>query len=472
MTADDIPLCVDLDGTLTPVDTLEESLLSLAKATPSRLLMPILCLLRGGRAAMKREVAKHAKYDVSLVPFNQAFLDWLTAEHAAGRRLVLATAADSSIANAVAARVGLFDQVLSSDGTTNLSAGAKQRELVAQFGERGFDYAGNARVDEKIWRSARKAIVVGSPGQVKRARAVADVEHVFPAVRGSRFVWLKALRIHQWAKNLLVFLPALLAHSILKPGVLLDSATAFLSFSLCASSIYLINDLLDLPADRHHPRKRRRPFAAGQLSARAGLLASFGLLGVAIGLALFVGYEFSAVLAGYYALTWAYSLRLKRAAIVDVMTLAGLYTVRILAGAAATATPVSLWLLAFSIFIFLSLGIVKRYTEILEMAGGGKIAGRGYSEHDLPLLLNLGVSAGYCTVIVVALYINNRDATLLYHHSKPLWLICPLLLYWLSRVWLLTTRGEMHDDPVVFALRDRISLYVLGLLALIVLVSI
>jgi 4-hydroxybenzoate polyprenyltransferase len=178
------------------------------------------------------------------------------------------------------------------------------------------------------------------------------------------------------------------------------------------------------------------------------------------------------VLAGYYALTWAYSLRLKRAAIVDVMTLAGLYTVRIIAGAAATATPVSFWLLAFSIFIFLSLGIVKRYTEILETPARGTIAGRGYSAKDLPLLLNLGVSAGYSTVIVVALYINSSDSALLYRHSKPLWMICPLLLYWLSRVWLLTTRGEMHDDPVVFAMRDRISLYVLGLLGLIALISI
>jgi 4-hydroxybenzoate polyprenyltransferase len=406
------------------------------------------------------------------VPFNQPLLDWLTAEHAAGRRLVLATAADASIANDMAARVGLFDQVLSSDGATNLSAGAKQRALVAQFGEHGFDYAGNARVDEKIWRSARNAIVVGSSAQVERAREVANVAQVFPTVRGGRFVWLKALRIHQWAKNLLIFLPALLAHSILQPGVLIESAAAFLAFSLCASSIYLINDLLDLHADRHHPRKRRRPFAAGVLSARGGLSVSFGLLAVAVGLALLVGYPFALVLAGYYGLTWAYSLRLKRAAIVDVMTLAGLYTLRIIAGAAATATPLSFWLLAFSIFIFLSLGIVKRYTEILEMSERGQITGRGYSAKDLPLLLNLGVSAGYCTVIVVALYINSRDSTLLYHHSKPLWLICPLLLYWLSRVWLLTTRGEMHDDPVVFALRDRISLYVLGLLGLIVLISI
>ena len=472
MSQQNIPLCVDLDGTLTPVDTLEESLLAFFKVAPSAPIWTVFWLLRGGKAALKRKVAERAKYDVSLVPLNQTLLQWLTLEHATGRRLVLATAADSSVANDMAARVGMFDLVLSSDGTTNLSAGAKQRALVSHFGERGFDYAGNARVDEKIWRSARNAIVVGSSAQVRRAQALAHVEQVFPRNSGNRLIWLKALRIHQWAKNLLVFLPPLLAHSLLQPKIAATAVTAFLSFSLCASSIYLINDLLDLPSDRQHPRKRRRPFAAGRLSARSGLLVSAALLAASLALALFVGYPFALVLAAYYALTWTYSLRLKRVAIVDVMTLAGLYTVRIIAGAAATATPLSFWMLAFSIFIFLSLGIVKRYTEVLEMAEPGKIAGRGYTSQDLPLLLNIGVAAAYCTVIVVALYINSTDSTLLYRHHKPLWLICPLLLYWMSRVWLLTTRGEMHDDPVVFALRDRLSLLVLAILGMIVLISI
>jgi 4-hydroxybenzoate polyprenyltransferase len=287
-------------------------------------------------------------------------------------------------------------------------------------------------------------------------------------------VWLKAMRLHQWIKNVLIFLPALLAHQILRPAVLVECVLAFIAFGACASSVYLFNDLLDLSSDRQHPRKFKRPFASGRLSASRGVVVGMVLFCFSAALALYVGWKFAAVLGGYYVLTWAYSLRLKRAALVDVMTLAGLYTVRIIAGAAATAIPVSFWLLAFSVFIFLSLGIVKRYTELDDARKANKMSshGRGYSAADLPLLMALGVSAGYCTILVVALYINSNDSLALYHHNKPLWLVCPLLLFWISRIWLLTTRGQMHDDPVVFALRDRVSLVVVGLLGLIVLISI
>jgi 4-hydroxybenzoate polyprenyltransferase len=287
-------------------------------------------------------------------------------------------------------------------------------------------------------------------------------------------VWLKAIRVHQWVKNLLVFLPAVLAHQILAPKVMAHSVGAFVAFSLCASSVYLINDLFDLAADRAHPRKRNRPFAAGSLSARSGLVASVVLFCGAAVLALAVGWKFAAVLAGYYLLTLAYSVRLKKAAFLDVMTLASLYTLRIIAGSAATNIQLSFWLLAFSVFIFLSLGFVKRYTELDEARQAGKTiaAGRGYMAADLPLIMTLGVAAGYCTVVVMALYINSADSQVLYRHNKPLWLVCPLLLYWISRIWLVTTRGQMHDDPVLFALRDRSSLVVLGLLGLIMYFSV
>jgi 4-hydroxybenzoate polyprenyltransferase len=468
-----LPLCVDLDGTLTPVDTLHETLLALVRQAPAALLTLPLWLLRG-KARLKREVAARVRFDAAELPLNGQLLEWLTAEHALGRRLVLATAADSLVAEQVAARVGLFDVVIASDGSRNLSAGAKRAALIERFGERGFDYVGNAPSDEPVWRSSRKAIVVGSARQIQRARRIADVDRVFPATAAGPMVWIKAMRLHQWVKNMLVFLPAVLAHQILVPAILLDSAAAFIAFGLCASSVYLINDLLDLAADRRHQRKRRRPFASGALSAQYGLVAAFALLSSSAALAAFVGWRFAAVLGGYYVLTWAYSLRLKRAALVDVMTLAGLYTVRIIAGAAATAIPLSFWLLAFSVFIFLSLGFVKRYTELddARQAGNMNSHGRGYRATDLPLLMNLGITAGYCTVVVMALYINSTDSQMLYRHNKPLWLVCPLLLYWISRIWLLTTRSQMLDDPVVFALRDRLSLVVLGLLGLIVLISI
>ena len=292
--------------------------------------------------------------------------------------------------------------------------------------------------------------------------------------RGSTVgLWLDSFRIHQWAKNALVFLPALFSHRILESQVLIESALAFLAFSLCASSVYVINDLFDRVADRRHPRKRERPFASGRLTMRSGFIASTALFCLAVCLALAVGYRFTSVLCGYYFLTWAYTLRLKHVALVDVMTLAALYTLRIIAGSAATSIPITFWLLAFSIFIFLSLGISKRYGEINDAMRIANVAisDRGYSAADLPFLLTIGVAAGYFTVVVMAFYINSGDSLVLYHHRKPLWLVCPLLLFWISRIWLLTTRGKMPDDPVVFALRDQTSWIVLGVIAMIVLVA-
>jgi 4-hydroxybenzoate polyprenyltransferase len=374
----------------------------------------------------------------------------------------------------MANHVGLFDEVIASDGQTNLCSDMKRKVLVQRFGERGFDYVGNQKTARPVWESARKAIVIGTQRQIERIRPRTEVERVFAIPSPSVKSWVKAIRLHQWAKNVLIFLPAILAHQILKPHVLLASALAFVAFGLCASSVYIINDLLDLAADRSHPRKCKRPFASGQLSVGKGLAGAALLITSAAVLALVVGPAFTGVLAGYYILTWSYSLRLKRAAIVDVMTLAGLYTIRIIAGAAATAIAPSFWLLAFSMFIFLSLSFVKRYAELDEARKSNEASTRrrGYDAGDLPLLLNLGTTSGLATIVVMALYIDSASSQVLYRHHKPLWLICPLLLYWISRVWLLTTRGQMPDDPVVFALRDRISLIVAGLLGLIVLISI
>jgi 4-hydroxybenzoate polyprenyltransferase len=468
-----VPLCLDLDGTLTSVNTLHESLLGLARYSP----LSIFALpgwLSKGKARFKREISTRVNIDVASVPFRPELLEWINAERIGGRRLVLATAADRSIAEAVARHLGIFDEIVASDGTVNLSGEAKRRVLVERFGEKGFDYAGNDSCDEIVWSSSRRAIVVGSPALVERVRQITEVERTFTAASGGVMTWLKAIRLHQWVKNGLIFLPALLAHKILQPDILLDSLLAFLAFGMCASSVYLVNDLFDLVSDRHHLHKHHRPFASGTLSARNGLIAAIVLLSASVLLAMLINPRFCMVLSGYYVITWAYSLRLKRAALVDVMTLAGLYTIRIIAGAAATTIPLSFWLLAFSVFIFLSLGFVKRYTELNEALQAGKTGshGRGYWASDLPLLLTLGTAAGYCTVVVMALYINSTDSQALYSHNKPLWLICPLLLYWISRVWLLTTRGQMHDDPIVFALRDRISLLVLGLLGIIAMVAI
>lgn len=466
------PLCVDLDGTLVAADSLHEGLIELLKRAPLRLLALPGWLLQG-KSGFKHQVARYANLDAGALPYRREVLDWLRAEHAAGRRLVLATAADQQVAHAVATHLGIFEAVLSSgDGLTGSGAG-KRDALRARYGDKGYDYAGNDAVDEVVWQSAHSAIVVGDAAIAAIAARATSVERVFPASFGGARAWLEALRLHQWVKNALIFLPALLAHRIQQPPVMLASLLAFLAFGLCASSVYIVNDLFDLASDRRHPRKQRRPFASGRLSPVAGLAVALLLFCSAAAIAASVTLNYCLVLAGYYVLTWAYTLKLKRAALVDVMVLAGLYTIRIIAGAAATGIPLSFWLLAFSVFIFVSLGFVKRYTELLDAvkAGNNGAHGRGYRGDDLPVLLALGVAAGYCTVVVVALYINSSDSQALYRHPKPLWLICPLLLYWISRIWLLTTRGLMHDDPVVFAIKDRISLVVVACLAAVVMIA-
>ena len=461
-----IPLCVALEGALTPVDVWHESLVDLVRRAPSALLRLPLWLCRG-KAVLRRKVAALARFDASGLPLNGQLLDWLTAERAAGRRLILVTGADSRIATQVGEQIKLFDEIFASNPDRN-SPDTMRTALVERFGERGFDYAGSANVDQILWASARKAIVVGTLAQVDRTRQLTDVERAFPPGGGTPLLWIKSFRIHQWAKNALIFLPALFSHRILQAPVLADSALAFLAFSLCASSVYVINDLFDLAADRRHPRKRNRPFAAGSLTALSGFAAAIALLCAAFCLAFAVGHRFAAVLCGYYFLTCVYSLRLKRIAVVDVMALAALYTLRIIAGSAATSIPVSFWLLAFSVFIFLSLGIAKRYAEIddAKLAGNLTISDRGYSAADLPFLLGIGAAAGCCTVVVLAFYINSADSAALYHRRELLWLVCPLLLFWISRIWLLTTRGKMPDDPVIFALRDRSSWLILGIIAL------
>jgi 4-hydroxybenzoate polyprenyltransferase len=381
---------------------------------------------------------------------------------------------DSAGAQAIASHLNLFDEIASTEDYQGTGSQRRRSALVARFGERGFDYAGSDAADRIVWDAARRAIIVGDARIGRGIDHNTAVEVTFGEPKVSLRTWIRAMRLHQWAKNVLILVPAMLAHVILQPHVLMEGVLAFLAFGLCASSVYIVNDLFDLAADRQHPRKRHRPFAAGLISARRGLRVAIVLFIAAACIAVFVGPRFVAVLAGYYALTWAYSLRLKRLPLLDVMMLAGLYTLRIIAGAAAMGIPLSFWLLAFSVFMFLSLGFVKRYAELNDTLKAGQLLGhsRGYGATDLPLIMNLGTASGYCAIVVMALYINSADSQSLYQHHKPLWLICPLMLFWISRVWIVTTRGAMHDDPVIFALRDRVSVLILVALGVIVLVSV
>jgi 4-hydroxybenzoate polyprenyltransferase len=467
-----VPLCVNLDATLTPIDTLSESVLNFIRQSPVSIIK--LALWRSqGKSHVRKEMAARARLDPAAVPLRRELVEWLETQHAIGRKLVLVTAADQRVAVDLAAHVKLFDEIIAGDGREELCGAVKRRVLVDRYGERGFDYVGADAADEEIWTAARHAIVVGDSRLADRVARRTEVERTIATPAATARTWIKAFRLHQWVKNGLIFLPLLLSHS-LSLAALRTALLAFVAFGLCASSVYVLNDLLDLASDRTHPRKRHRPFAAGMISARSGLIAASLLLLAAAGIATAVNLAFIGVLAAYYLLTWSYSVRLKRVALLDVMVLAALYTIRIIAGAAANDVPLSFWLLAFSVFMFLSLGFVKRYAELdsIRRAAEHSGAGRGYRPDDLPLVLSLGSASGYSAIVVLALYINSPDSGALYHHHKPLWLVCPLMLYWISRVWTLTTRGRMHDDPVVFAIRDRPSLLILGLLALSVLVSI
>ena len=457
--ATDLPLCVDLDGTLIKSDLLLESALGLLAQRPLAALQMPLWLLRG-KANLKQQIAERVQLDVSLLPYRTDLLEYITREHQRGRTVVLATASHRTVAEQVAAHLGVFDRVMATENGMNLSGAGKGRRLVEEFGERGFVYAGNERKDLQVWRSAGQAILVGvAPSVQREAQMLLPIAGTYQSDHGTAKQYLRALRLHQWLKNFLIFLPLVAAHRLTDVTLAVNCVIAFLAFGFCASSVYLLNDLVDLEADRKHARKRLRPFASGQASVLTGLLLIPFLLLLSFVLALALPPLFGAVLAGYFATTVLYSLWAKRRAIFDVMFLAGLYTVRILAGAAAIAIAPSFWILAFSMFIFLSLALVKRYGELIGLNGTGahRASGRGYLTADLPVLQSMGAASGYMAVLVLALYINSPDISKLYQHPKLMWLSCPLLLFWISRVWLKAQRGEMHDDPIVFAVTDRVS---------------
>jgi len=458
--ADPVPLCVGMNGTLIRTNALVEGVVRLLRANLLNILPMLLWLCRG-RACFKHRVASRMPLDLHSLPHNEAVLAWLRQQHAEGRRLILCTGANQDLAEQMAAHYGIFSRVLASSESSNRSGEDKADSLIREYGCGGFDYAGHDARDLPVWHAARRAVLVSAtPALRQRLDAMLVLEKEFQGKdRGVR-TWVRACRLHQWAKNVLIFLPAVGAHQLLDPGTLLASVTAFVLFGVCASGTYLLNDLMDLEADRGHPSKQHRPLASGELPVDQGLMAAGLMITASLGLALLaLGPLFLAMMLVYLLSTVLYSSIIKRIAMVDVLTLAGLYTVRVLGGSAATGIVPSFWLLAFSMFMFLSLAMAKRYAELLVMQDAGRRAssGRGYTVEDLPLIQNCGISTGYLSVLVFALYINSRPSEM-FSYPEMLWLLCPLLLYWISRIWIKTHRRRMHEDPVVFALRDRPSL--------------
>lgn len=463
----DVALCIDCDGTLLHTDLLHESILLLVKQAPLSLMLLPVWLMRG-KAYLKERIAERVRFDWSTLPYNDEVLKLIAKSRANGRSIVLATASPHAWASGIAEYLGIFDVVLATANGINLSGKHKAQRLSEMYGQKQFDYAGNGRSDLPVWTDSRLAIVVSSNASlVAAAGVVAQVTQVIGVPRVGFVAFLKGLRVHQWMKNMLVLVPLLAAHKVSDLGSITQAVLAFLAFSLCASAVYVLNDLLDLESDRQHIRKRARPFASGVIPVWQGVVLVPVLLGASILLAMPLPVAFFAVLTVYFSITLAYSLRLKRQVIVDVMLLAALYTMRIVAGAAATGIVPSFWLLAFSMFIFLSLAIVKRYSELLITLQQQKAsaAGRGYFVSDLPVLASIGAASGMAAVLVLALYINDPETARLYPNKMWLWLVPPAILYWITRVWLKTCRSEIDDDPVVFAIKDWQSLVVGTVLA-------
>lgn len=451
---------VDLDGTLIHTDMLHESALKILHDRPLDIFRIPYWLLQG-KSVLKRQLARRADFDVSALPYNQELLDWLKELGAQGRKLILCTASDYSFASAISEHLGIFDEVMASDGTVNLAGKHKAESLEQRFGKFGFDYVGNSSADLVVWQRARRAVVVNaSEGLVKQAGNCCKVEKVFPSPAMGFTAWRRVLRVHQWMKNLLMFVPLFAAHQLTNLDTWLTLILAFFSFSLCASSVYIVNDLLDLESDRQHARKRRRPFASGVVPVWMGVVLAPLLLIASLTLAQYVGGTFIPWLVFYFLLTCVYSWGLKQIMLVDCLTLAMLYTLRIVAGAAAAGMALSFWLLAFSVFLFLSLAFVKRYAELQEqfLSDNKKVHGRGYYTSDAPVVQMLGITSGYVAVLVLALYLNSSAVLELYKTPELIWGAVPIMLFWVSWMWMLAHRGEMHDDPLVFAVKDKASM--------------
>jgi len=466
------PLCVALDRTLIRGDLQLESLLRLLKLSPLYLFPTLLWMVRG-KAVLKAQVAARVSIDPATLPYDELFLAWLRGEHAAGRKLWLCTAANEKSACEVAEHLGIFAGVIASDSRVDLAGERKAQALVERFGCGGFDYCGNERRDLAVWRSAHGAIVVNATAALqRRVGAELPVLRSFSRAHSGVRPVLRVLRPHQWAKNVLLLVPLLAAHRVADVGALRAVLLGLVSFCLCTSSMYVLNDLLDLGVDRAHPRKSLRPFASGQVSVATGLALSPALLAAGLTISLILSMKFLVALVAYCALALAYSFIFKRFVVIDVLALAGLYTLRIIAGAGAANVALSFWLLLFSVFLFLSLALVKRYAELLALRRQQRLQalGRGYRIEDLAVLRSFGTASGYLSVLVLGLYINSPEIRELYHHPRAVWMVCIIMLYWISRVWMTAHRGGMQDDPVIYALRDPVSV-ALGVLAAVVVMA-
>lgn len=465
------PLYVDLDGTLVATDTLWEALISIARYNPAALrkVLPLIFHKTAFKAAVSRESCLLA----ADLPYREALLGHLRKEHARGRKIILATASHENIAQAVAEHLGFFDGVLATNSERNL-LGAVKRDAIMSHAHGPFEYIGDHVVDVPVWQAATTAHGVFKKGKDWDKRIPEGQRgQIFETAGGRHRDLLKAMRPWQWSKNVLIFLPLLLSHTFLQPDKLFLAVIAFFSFSFSASSIYLINDIFDIHADRHHPKKRLRPFASGAYPIPHGFAWAILLGIVALSLGSLISWTYVGILLGYIVMTCFYTLWLKKVPVIDLVLIGFFYTYRIVAGGSATDTILTDWLVAFSTFFFLSVGIVKRYGELLLTTAAGTVEknNRGYVTADLPVLLGFGINSSFLSILILALYIRSTEVTKLYAHPTLLWGVVVALLVWIMRLWILVQRGIIHDDPLLFTLRDRKSALLAALVAILLVIA-
>ena len=456
-------LFVDLDDTLVETDTLFDSILLFIKKTPFNLFNIFYWLLLG-KTVLKHEIACRVTLNLDTLPYNKSVIDYIISSKKNGQKVVLATATNLKTARSISDHLKFFDDVIASDINNNLKGQKKLNVIQEYVNNKDFDYIGDSKADIPIFNAAQKAIISNPTRSLASKYRDTDNVLLLKKKKMNKFlIWLKAIRLHQWSKNTLLFLPLIMAHRFEELEIILNNFLSFILFGLVASAGYIFNDLNDLDSDRKHPSKKERPYASGDMSIKSGLVSIVLLLAIAFSLSLlYLEKSFSFLLILYLFSTILYSLFLKKEIIIDVIVLSILYVLRIIAGGVSTGTPVSSWLLVFSIFFFSSLAFMKRYTDVVSLKKKTfKLHGRNYQGLDAGLILTAGLSSGYISILVLALYIFSSNVNLLYQGPEILLIILPLLFYWISRLWLLSHRGEMNSDPIIFSIKDKVSYMIL-----------
>ncbi len=466
-----IPLCVDLDGTLIKSDMMFESMAILIKSNPIYLLMIPIWFIKG-KLYLKEQLFNRVQIDIDTMPLNDEIVNFLINEKKSGRTILLVTASLQYYADKYKEKFNFLDEAIGSKDGINLSAKYKAEYLKGRFGDKNYDYIGDSHKDLVVWSFAQNALIVSDNTiLINKAKEITNIAETWGRTNTPKYkIIFKQLRIYQWVKNLLIFLPALLAHS-LEFNIYFQLLLSFLSFSFVASSIYIFNDLMDLNSDRKHKIKKNRPLAAGNFRISDAFVYTILLMTIGIMIGVFINISFIIVLLIYLITTYLYSIYLKRIYIVDIITLALLYTMRIIAGSATSGFIISEWLAAFALFFFFSMGALKRFTE-LKNSKNEKLSGRAYIADDMNIVQIMGICSSMISVLVMVLYINSNTISQLYSNPKILYLIIPILLHWNMRVWVLADRSMMNEDPIVFSIKDKYSYLSILLIGIIMLIGI